>query len=190
MLLDAIDCTTPVRGQFGTQIMWPSRARLYILLPTKTSQLWIQLWGMSADRWRVGSQVVCTCRRDFSSRLTLVAIILSSVSRALIAFNHLVWISLSTCMRSSLSSSSWSSSSDGMTLSHLRTHIRWAASDSRIWRRWLAPRFWVPRGMFPLSFGCSWFPWSQWDSHIRRSILGGFTGPSLLEELAISECSF
>jgi len=52
---------------------------------------------MSADRWRTGPQVSLTQWRDCSSHLTLVAVILSSVSQALITLSHLVWISLSVC---------------------------------------------------------------------------------------------
>jgi hypothetical protein len=139
----------PVGGQCGTLITQPSRARHYVLLPTKTSRLWTQLWGMSAVRLRAGSQVSFTRWRDSLSRLTLVAVILSSVSHALIALSHRLWISLSVCIRSSSKST--------ITLSHLRTHMRWVASESKIWRRCLAPRFGVRCAMFSLPLGSSWF---------------------------------
>ncbi|KAF8497423.1 hypothetical protein F5888DRAFT_1697607, partial [Russula emetica] len=67
---------------------------------------------MSADRLRASSQVSLTRWRVCSFRLTLVAVILSSVRRVLIALNHRVQISLSVCVRSSFSSS-W------MTLSRI-----------------------------------------------------------------------
>ena len=54
------------------------------------------------------------------SHLIFVAIILSLVSLVLMAFLHLVLISLSVCCLSRI------------TLSQRRTHIRWAASDIRI----------------------------------------------------------
>src|SRR5713101_7724358 len=111
---------------------------VFPLLPTKTSRVWAQLWGRSAVRRRVGSQVSFSRWSDFSSRLTLVAIILSSMSRALIILSHRVWISSFVWMRSLTSPSS--SSLTWMTLSHLRTHIRCMASDIRIWRRRSAPR--------------------------------------------------
>ena len=47
----------PDGGQCGTLITQPSRARHYVLLPTKTSRLWTQIWGMSAVCLRAGSQV-------------------------------------------------------------------------------------------------------------------------------------
>ena len=46
--------TSPVRGQCGTQDVQPSRARRQVLLPTKTSRMWTQLWGISADLLRTG----------------------------------------------------------------------------------------------------------------------------------------
>ncbi|KAI0265012.1 hypothetical protein BGY98DRAFT_939674 [Russula aff. rugulosa BPL654] len=46
--------TFPVRGQCGTQDVQPSRARRQVLLPTKTSRMWTQLWGISADLLRTG----------------------------------------------------------------------------------------------------------------------------------------
>ena len=45
---------------------------LKFLLPTKTSRVWAQLWGRSAVRRRVGSQVSFSRWSDFSSWLTLV----------------------------------------------------------------------------------------------------------------------
>ena len=54
-------------------------------------------------------------------RRILVAVILSSVSRVLMALSHLDLISSVTCDRSF------------MTRSHLSTHIRCADSDIRIW---------------------------------------------------------
>ncbi|KAF8488481.1 hypothetical protein F5888DRAFT_1654356 [Russula emetica] len=73
---------------------------------------------MSADRLRASSQVSLTRWRVCSFRLTLVAVILSSVRCALIALNHRVWISLSVCVRSSFSSS-W------MTLANFCIHSSW-----------------------------------------------------------------
>ena len=43
-----------------------------------------------------------------------------------------------------------------MTLSHLKTQIRWAASDSKICRRRLAPLLLALRLMVSLSFRFSW----------------------------------
>ena len=61
------------------------------------------------------------------SFLMIVAVILSLVSLLLIAFSHLATISLPSCLFSCI------------TLSHLRTHIRWAASDISIWSSLVAP---------------------------------------------------
>jgi hypothetical protein len=52
------------------------------------------------------------------SRVIFVVVILSHVSCSFIFLHHLVFISLSVC------SSSW------IVLSHLRTHMRWADSDT------------------------------------------------------------
>src|SRR5258708_20439530 len=63
------------------------------------------------------------------SYLIFVAVILSSVSRVLIIFSHCVLTLFSVCM--------WGGSQT--TLSHLRTQMRWAASEIRICRS-----HWIP----------------------------------------------
>src|SRR5258708_4803381 len=75
----------------------------------------------------------------WSFRLILVAASLSSVSLEFMTPNHLVVISCTVC----------SFGGSGMVLSHLRTHIRWAASESRIWRRRPVPRVLVCGSVFP-----------------------------------------
>lgn len=64
-------------------------------------------------------------------RLILVAITLSSVNLLLMAFDH----------RASTSWLEWSLS--WITLSHLITHVRCAASEIRIWRSQVAPLWFV-----------------------------------------------
>jgi hypothetical protein len=85
---------------------------------------------------RVGSHVSFAVCRARLSCLILGAFSLSSVRRMLIVRLHRAWISSLECMWSGF----W------MTLSHLRTQMRWAASDNRICRRRRAPLalgFWV-----------------------------------------------
>jgi len=90
------------------------------LLPTKTSQLVIQLCGNGPSFVSNGFHVFTTRFVNLFSCLIFVAIILLLVSLMLMAFLHLVLISLSVCCLSRI------------TLSQRRTHIRWAASDIRI----------------------------------------------------------
>ena len=72
-------------------------------------------------------QVVSTSWVKGLVLLITVAVILSSVSLLLIALYHLRSASLGVCCTSCI------------TRSHLKTHIRWAASDTMIWRRRDAP---------------------------------------------------
>ena len=90
--------------------------RPHVLLPTKTSQSWIQSIGSARVFSRMLSQVDFTLCIKALSRFITVAIILSSVSRLFMLLNHLVLISLAVCVFS------W------ITCSHLRTQIRWVDS--------------------------------------------------------------
>jgi len=100
--------------------------------------------------FRMGSHVAFTSWIVRSSHLILVAIILSSVSRVLIALSQCILISLSL----------WAWSGFPMTHLHLSAHMRCATLDRRICRRWLTPcilcHWW---GLSPSSrFSCrSWF---------------------------------
>ena len=76
---------------------------------------------------RTCSHVSLTLLADFSSCLTLVVVILLSVSHVLITCSHLLMISCSEWVR------------DCITHSHLSTHMRWVASDMRIWSSHIAP---------------------------------------------------
>ena len=133
----------------GVGVVWGSMCTIladpvcYTLLPTKTSQLWIHSSGRSKYFFRASSQVASTSWvTGISFLLMTVAIILSSVSRLFIALNHLNSASSGEC------STSW------ITLSHLRTQIRCAASDISIWRSRVAPLC-LRVG---LAFHASWSP--------------------------------
>jgi hypothetical protein len=67
-----------------------------------------------------GFHMFITRFMNLLSCLIFIAIILSLVSLVLMAFFHLMSTSLSECTFSQI------------TLSHHRTHIRWAASEIRI----------------------------------------------------------
>jgi hypothetical protein len=92
---------------------------------------------------RIGSQVDVTLLVNVWSRLTRVAITLSSASRMLIARSQRAWISLSLCVLSCI------------TLSHRRTQMRWIDSAIRIWRRREAPQLVLFCGVWFTLWICS-----------------------------------
>ena len=97
------------------------------LLPTKNSRFCSQSYGSSHVFFKSAFQVDLTFLIDVLSRFTLVAMILSSMSRLFILATHLVLISFV------LWSFCW------ITRLHLRTHIRWADSVRRICRSLTTP---------------------------------------------------
>ncbi len=98
-----------------------------MILPTKTSRLWIHMYSGSENFLSTLSQVTSTSWADDLHLFILVAVILSSVNRLLITPNHQALISCG----------SWCFSC--ITLSHLSIHMRCAASKIRICRSLLAP---------------------------------------------------
>ena len=117
----------PIRGSVGLRARAYEAPACRAPLPTKTSRLVIQSSGRSPCFLRTCSHVLLTFFLDFSSRLIFVAVILSLVSLVLMARSHLWYVSFAVCICSC------------MTRSHLRTHIRWADSDTRIWRSRFLP---------------------------------------------------
>jgi len=137
-----------------------SRVR-YAVLPTKTSLRFIQFIGSSLSFLSACSQVSTTSLVNPSFLLIIVAFILSVVSLSLIARSHLVLISLSVSIFSCI------------TLSHLRTQMRYADSEMMIWRSQVGPWsvFRLCCGLFPsLSFGCTFM--QPHPRIIPRSISG------------------
>ena len=127
-----------VLGLCGTQVVGPQLGACYGLLPTETLWWLIQLGGSGSSFSSRASQVFITKLVNLFSRLIFVAVILSLVSLVLITFLHLVLIIASMCCIPCI------------TLSHLRTHIRCAASVIRIVANLPLPFF---LGLFrPFSF--------------------------------------
>ena len=87
---------------------------------TKTSQWFIQLWGSGPSFSSSVFYVFITRLVNLFSHLIFVAIILSLVSLVLMALLHLALIIALVCC------------APHITLSHLRTYIRWVALVSRI----------------------------------------------------------
>ena len=111
----------------------PTRQGHHAVLPTKTSRHSIQFTGSSMIFLRAGSQVSSTRFVNWWVLLVFVVLVtftLSVVSLSLITWYHLARIS-----------PLWSSFSC-MTLSHLRTQIRYTDSDRMIWRSCVGP-WWV-----------------------------------------------
>ena len=117
----------PVRGSVGLRARAYGAPACHAPLPTKTSRLVIQSFGRSPCFLRMCSHVFLVFLLDFSSLLIFVAIILSSVSLVFMTRSHLWCVSFVVC------ECSW------MTRSHLRTHMRCADSEIRIWRSRFAP---------------------------------------------------
>jgi hypothetical protein len=116
----------------------------YALIPTKTSRFWNQLSGSVPLHFNSFSHVFFASLVKFLSRLDWCAVILSVVSHSFITLFHLLftpcWLGAFSCI----------------TLLHWSTHIRWAASDSMIWRSLRDAFFFGVGCMFSLfSFGFS-----------------------------------
>jgi len=99
----------------------PNRHAHCAVLPTKTSLQCIQFAGVSFSFRSAGSHVSSTSFMNLLVLTIFVTVTLSMVSHLLIVHCHLALISLSW------RGFSW------MTHSHLRTHMRYANSDRRIW---------------------------------------------------------
>jgi len=102
----------------------------HAILPTKTSLTYGWFACISCVFLKAGSQVSFTSFVNFLFCMIFDVDTLSMVRRSLIAWVHLALISLLV------------STFSCMTLSHLRTHIRYADSDRRIWKSQVGPR-WV-----------------------------------------------
>jgi len=105
----------------------PHRHAHRAVLPTKTLRSFIQFAGISPSFLNAGSHVVSTSFVNLLVLMIFVAVTLSMVSLLLIACRHLALISLSERVFSC------------MTLSHLRTQIRYTDSDRMIWSNWVGP---------------------------------------------------
>ena len=121
--------------------MFPRSRVRYAVLPTKTSLWFIQFGGRTLSFSSVGSQVFTTRLVNPSSLFILVAVILSLVSLSLMLRSHRFLISFSFRYLS------W------ITLSHRRTHMRYAAFDMSICRSWVGP--WCVFFLSLCSFCCS-----------------------------------
>jgi len=99
----------------------PNRHAHCAVLPTKTSLQCIQFAGVSFSFRSAGSHVSSTSFMNLLVLTIFVTVTLLMVSHLLIVHCHLALISLSW------RGFSW------MTHSHLRTHMRYANSDRRIW---------------------------------------------------------
>ncbi len=102
-------------------------------------------------------QVASTSLMKGLSLFILVAVILSDVILVFIALIHCAFSSLSMCLPR------W------ITLSHLRTQIKWLASDTRIWSNCVLPLDLVDI-LFHWSSFCLWLPVSAMDP-IPRIVL-------------------
>jgi hypothetical protein len=112
-------------------VVWGSTSNLSAWVrcfyPLKTSRLFSQSWCGTPALSHAFFHVRSITFLKFWSLLILVAVILSAVILLFIALFHLIVISCNVCFF-------W-----WMTLSHLRTQIRWLASDIRIWRSLVIP---------------------------------------------------
>ena len=99
----------------------------HTVLPTKTSQRYIQFAGISISFLSAGSHVPLISCVNLLVLMIFVVVTLSMVSLLLIARYHLALISPSVRSFSCI------------TLSHLRTQITYADSDRRIWKSWVGP---------------------------------------------------
>ena len=104
-------------------VFLPIRQAYYAVLPTKTSLEYIHSACSFFSFSSVGPHVSSINFVKVQFLLIFIAVTLSMVSCLLIAWYHLAFISFSD------------SSFSCITLLHLRTHIRYADSDRRIWRR-------------------------------------------------------
>ena len=84
-------------GSVGLRVRVPHGQKPYALIPTKTSRLYIHLFGRSPSFSKTCFQVSPTIFIVLVSHFILVAIILSSVSLRLIAFLHAAEISAGVC---------------------------------------------------------------------------------------------
>ena len=118
-----------VRGSVGlkTRCNPPGRWIHRTVLPTKTSLICIQFASTSLSFLNAISHVSITVLVNFSFRLIFVAVTLLMVSLSFIAWYHLARISPSDSCFSCV------------TLSHLRTQIKYADSDSIIWKSLVCP---------------------------------------------------
>jgi len=143
-------------------IMWGSGLRVKYscthdrgLLPTKTSLIFIHLFGRSPSFARTCSQVFTTRLVNPLFLFILVAINLSSESLELIARSHLDWISW------------WLWIFSWITLSQRRTQIRKADSRS-IQSRYLWSRYFTSctRDLGPLRVVCTHVPLFPQFTHV------------------------
>jgi len=122
----------------GLGVVWDSKHDVdlpigkahHTILPTKTSLTYGWFACISCVFLKAGSQVSFTSFMNFSFRMIFDTDTLLMVRRSLIVWFHLMLISLLV------------STFSCMTLSHLRTYIRYADSDRRIWKSWVRP-WWV-----------------------------------------------
>ena len=122
----------------GLGVVWDSRHDVdppigkacHAILPTKTSLTYGWFACISCVFLKAGSQVSFTSFMNFLFHIIFDTDTLSMVRHLLIMWFHLALISLSV------------STFSCMTLSHLRTHIRYTDSDRRIWKSQVRPQ-WV-----------------------------------------------
>ena len=105
----------------------PIRQAHHAVLPTKTSLECIQFACNSFSFLSAGPHVSSISFIKVLFLLIFVAVTLSMVSCSLIAWYHLILISSSD------------SGFPCITLSHLRSHIKYTDSDRRIWRSRVSP---------------------------------------------------
>ena len=126
-------CTPRGGGSVGLKAHVSGYRGRYTVLPTKTSLRLIQFGGMSPSFLSACSQVFITSVVKLFSLLIFDAVILSTVSRSLIACIHFRFILFSVCRLPC------------MTLSHLSVQMRYADSDMMICRRRVGPlSAWFP----------------------------------------------
>jgi len=106
----------------------PIRQAHHAVLPTKTSLDCSQFACVSFPLLSMGPQVSLISFVKLSFLLIIIAVTLLMVSLLLIARYHLVLISPSD------------SGFSCITLSHLKTHIKYADSDRRVWRSRVGPQ--------------------------------------------------
>jgi len=106
----------------------PIRQAHHAVLPTKTSLDCSQFACVSFSLLSMGPQVSLISFMKLSFLLTIVVVTLLMVSLSLIAWYHLVLISPSD------------SGFSCITLLHLKTHIKYANSNRRVWRSQVRPQ--------------------------------------------------
>ena len=117
-----------VWGSKHDDVYPPNGQACQAVLPTKTSQLCIQFTGNSCPFLNAGPQVPSTSFLNLLVLTIFVVVVLLMVSLSLIAQYHLALISPSVRGFSCI------------TLSHLRTQIRYADSDRMIWKSLVGPQ--------------------------------------------------